>query len=242
VDILTIFLCFCRHYLLAASGISPGRALRDLKTLDSQATSASPLKQPDTFDPNNEKFLRGIQQRGRQAMVAESLARVHRDFDAFLEDQISLNWDEQRQKIYEHFGLAQKEDGAGEGFGASATGAFGRTTKQGKGPTPSRGATAGGTRSVFGRSGLEKSVIGPPGNGLSSSQIFSRSTDGGEAASIQSPDTRFLREKMGYFAEKVQRLNEARLQERPFPVLHEFSQIEEHAGGDVRNKNFSMRW
>lgn len=166
-------------------------------------------------------------------MVAESLARVHRDFDTFLEDQINLNWDDQRRKIYEHFGLAQREDGAGEGFGASASGAFGRTTKQGKGPAPSRGAASTGTRSVFGRSGLEKSVIGPPGNGLSSSQIFAGPADAGDAAAIQTPDTRFLREKMGYFAEKVQRLNQARLQEKPFPVLQEFSQIEEHAGGDV---------
>ncbi|KAK2760360.1 hypothetical protein FQN54_002430 [Arachnomyces sp. PD_36] len=224
------------HYLLAASGISPGRALRDLRTLDSQATSASPLKQADTFDPDNEKFLRGIQQRGRQAMVAESLARVHRDFDAFLEDQVSLNWDEQRQRIYEHFGLAQKEDG-GEGFGASASGAFGRTTKQGKGPAASRGGASAGTRSVFGRSGLEKSVIGPPGNGLTNSQLFSSSGSANEG-STQPADTRFLREKMGYFAEKVQRLNEARLQEKPCPVLHEFSQIEEHAGGDVPRQLF----
>jgi len=31
-------------------------------------------------------------------MVAESLSRVHRDFDAILKKKVSLNWDGQRQK------------------------------------------------------------------------------------------------------------------------------------------------
>jgi nuclear pore complex protein Nup93 len=38
---------------------------------------------------------------------------------------------------------------------------------------------------------------------------------------------------MGHFADKVQRLNAARLDERPFPVLHEFADVEQRAGGDV---------
>lgn len=215
-----------RHYLLAASGISPGHALRDLKALDAQTSIPSPFKQNDGFDPDNEKYMRNVQQRGRQAMVAESLARVHRDFDAFLEEKVNMNWDDQRRKIFQHFGLSSRDDLAG---GESLNrGSFGRSSVHIKQP----GQT--GTRSVFGRSGLEKSVIGQPGNALANSQLFADHSDRGDAAG-QGPDTRFLREKMGLFVRKVSELNAARLEDRPYPIFHEFAEVEDHPGGDVCN-------
>ncbi|KAH8690973.1 Nup93/Nic96-domain-containing protein [Talaromyces proteolyticus] len=211
------------HYLLAASGISPGHALRDLRALDSQSSTSASLKQMDSFDPDNEKFMRSIQQRGRQAMVAESLARVNRDFDAFLEEKVNMNWDDQRRRIFHHFGLSSKDDMGGDQPNRSS---FGRGSTQVRPTGPS------GTRSVFGRSALEKSVIGLPGNPIASSQLFADPNDRGDPSS-QSPDNRFLREKMGIFGEKVRRLNEARLEDRPYSVLHEFAEVENHAGGDV---------
>jgi len=63
----------------------------------------------DSFDPTMKSF-EGHTTTRRHAMVAESLSRVHRDFDAFLEEKVSLNWDGQRQKIFRHFGLVQKDD------------------------------------------------------------------------------------------------------------------------------------
>lgn len=221
--------------MLAASGIAPGRALRDLRTLDAQAAAASPVKPMDGFDPDNEKFLRGIQQRGRHAMVAESLSRVHRDFDAFLEEKVSLNWDEQRRKIFRHFGLAQKDDVSGSPTDTTK-GPFGRSLKQSQQTQAfaSGGPSTSGSRSVFGRSGLEKSVIGSPRSSrLNGSQLFADPVERNEGTSNQSSDTHFLREKMGYFAEKVQHLNATRLEEKFFPIFHEFVQVEEHAGGDV---------
>jgi nuclear pore complex protein Nup93 len=212
---------------LAASGISPLHALRDLRALDSQAAVLSPFKQADSFDPDNEKFIRNIQQRGRQTMVAESLARVHREFDNFLEEKVNLNWDEQRRKIFQHFGLSPKDEIGGDY--SLSKGSFGRTTTR----QSNNGARPSGARSVFGRSALEKSVIGPPGNPLVGSQLFMDPNDRTEATTNQSPDTRFLREKMGYFADKVKSLSGARLDDRPFPIFHEFAAVEEHAGGDV---------
>ncbi|KUL88149.1 hypothetical protein ZTR_04161 [Talaromyces verruculosus] len=213
------------HYLLAASGISPGHALRDLKALDAQASIPSPFKQAEGFDPDNEKFMKSVQQRGRQAMVAESLARVHRDFDTFLEEKVNMNWDDQRRKIFQHFGLSSRDDLAG---GDSLNrGSFGRSATH---PRQPGGAT--GTRSVFGRSGLEKSVIGQPGGSLSSSQLFADHGDRGDVGA-QGPDTRFLREKMGLFARKVGELNAARLEEKPYAIFHEFGSVEDHPAGDV---------
>lgn len=219
-----------RHHSLAASGISPSQVLHDLRTLDAQAAASSPSKDEEPFDPDNQKFLRRIQQRGREAMIAESFARVRRDFDAFLEEKVNLNWEEQRQRIYEHFGLAPRGESEGEGLGASArtTGAFGASKSVRFASGPGQQPTSSTRRSVFGRSGLAKSVIGSTTGTRDAAQIFSPT-----ATSMQSADTRFLREKMGHFASKVQRLNEARLQEKSFPVLHEFSEVEKSTIADV---------
>ncbi|KAJ5175489.1 Nuclear pore protein (Nic96) [Penicillium canariense] len=217
------------HYLLASSGISPGRALRDLRSLDPQASMAT-AREPDSFDPDNQRFLRNIQQRGRQVMIAESLSRAQRDFDTFLEEKVDMDWEEQRQKIFQHFGLSQ-QDGSGTGDLRSTTrGAFGRSGRQSR---PANGPSVASRRSVFGRSGLDKSVIGTPGNGLASRKLFEDPAERGEGLPSSSPDLRFLREKMGHYAEKVQELNIARLQGQAYPVLHQFSEVERHAGGDV---------
>ncbi|OJJ46339.1 hypothetical protein ASPZODRAFT_132408 [Penicilliopsis zonata CBS 506.65] len=225
------------HYLLAASGVSPGRALHDLRTLDPRASVAFPRgKEQESFDPDNQKFLRNIQQRGRQVMVAEGLARAQKDFDLFLEEKVDLDWEEQRQKIFRHFGLVQKDNRPSDKLGATTKGSFGRSTKDQK--RSSQGVAPGSGRSVFGRSALGKSVIGTPGAGLSGSQFSEEPSERADGPAAHSPDSHYLREKMGYYADKVQRLNSARLQGHTFPVLHEFSDVEKHAGGDAPRQLF----
>ena len=218
---------------MAASGVSPGHALRDLKALDPQASLATTQKEQDLFDPDNQKFLKNIQQRGRQVMITESLARTNRDFDLFLEEKVDMDWEEQRRKIFQHFGLAQKDDGVDD-----ARAGFGRSVRRSKqfGPASANGPTSTSRRSVFGRSALEKSVIGTPGTGTASIRLFEDPMDRNEGAGGHS-DLRFLREKMGYYADKVRQLNSARLHTKTFPILHEFSDVEGHVGGDVSSDN-----
>ncbi|RJE23640.1 Nuclear pore protein [Aspergillus sclerotialis] len=223
------------HYLLAASGIPAGRALRDLKALDPHASIGTPTKDQDDFDPDNQKFLRSLQHRGRQVMIAEGLARTHRDFDMFLENKVNMDWEAQRKKIFQHFGLAQKDEQVGDAFGATQRGSFGRSAKQSRhlGATSPHGPSTPSRRSVFGKSGLEKSVIGTPGAGLAFSQLAENQAERGDGPVLSTPDFRFLQEKMGHYAEKVQFLNSARLQAQSYPILHEFSEVEKHAGGDI---------
>ncbi|KAJ5565254.1 hypothetical protein N7513_001496 [Penicillium frequentans] len=221
------------HYLLASSGIAPGRTLRDLRSLDPQASLAA-TREPDTFDPDNQRYLKNIQQRGRQVMIAESLSRAQRDFDSFLEEKVDMDWEEQRQNIFQHFGLAQKDSSHGASLKPTMRGgAFGRSARQSK-----QGGPAASRRSVFGRSGLDKSVIGTPGAGLTSRQLFEDPAERSEGLTAPSPDLRFLREKMGHYAEKVQQLNLVRLQGRTYPVLHQFSEVEMQTGGDAPRQLF----
>ena len=79
---------------------------------------------------------------------------------------------------------------------------------------------------------MQKSVIGTAGVGSENGSVFRDVAE----KSTQAPatqDDRFQRERQAKFAEKVQRLNEARLQEVSFPILKEFSEIEGKPGGDV---------
>lgn len=157
-------------------------------------------------------------------MIADSLARVRKDFDDFLEDKVNVDWEDQRQRIYEHFGLAAKDDRKG-------TSAFGRTTA---GPKAPEAFASRGKRSVFGRSALGKSVIGSPSTGPGSSRLLSKTVNGGNGdVAMETGDTRFTRDKIGHFASKVQTLNEARLQKHAFPLLHQFAEVESLGAGEV---------
>lgn len=211
--------------------------MRDLRSLDPQASVAA-TRDTDNFDPDNQRFLRNIQQRGRQAMIAESLSRAQRDFDSFLEEKVDMDWEDQRRRIFDHFGLSQKDAAnAGGQMKSTTTGAFGRSARQSKQAGLNPGAAAS-RRSVFGRSGLDRSVIGTPGAGLSSRQIFEDPAERSEGLSAPSANARFSREKMSNYAEKVQHLNNVRLQNQTYPVLHQFSDVELQSGGDIPHQIF----
>ena len=176
-------------------------------------------------------------------MIAESLSRAQRDFDTFLEEKVDMDWEDQRRKIFQHFGLSQRDGSTAGDLKSTTRGAFGRSARQSKqaGASQAQGPSGASRRSVFGRSALEKSVIGTPGTGLASRQLFEDPSERNEGPAVSSPDLRFLREKMGHYADKVQNLNVARLQGQAYPILHQFAQVELQNGGDVRTSNSSPR-
>ena len=168
------------------------------------------------------------------SMIAEGLNRAERDFDAFLEENVTMNWEEQRKRIYEHFGLTPKggKDDSTVFPSPDGKGSFGRSTRRGR----AHGATANGhgtpTRSVFGSTGMQKSVIGTPGTGAGNATLFADVADKmGNGIGVQ--DDRYVRQKQGRYAEKVQQLNASRLREVVYPVLQEFARVEREPGGEV---------
>ena len=169
-------------------------------------------------------------------MIAEGIERANRTFDAYLEEHVDINWEAQRKKIYEHFGLMPK---VGESFSESGDylnpggkGGFGRSLRRGRGSNVDRPGQSTLNRSIFGNSGMQKSVIGTPGVGSGNATLFGDLEDKtGSVTPVQ--DNRVLRERQSQFAEKVQKLNRARLQEIIYPVLQEFSGVEGQPGGEV---------
>ena len=231
------------HYLLAASGINVGATRRDLDSLAVSSSASATLAQPGDWDPDSHKFVEQLQEQQTVRMVTEGLERAHRRFDAFLEENVDINWDLQRQRIYEHFGLTPKDpDGLDGSSGPSGSGSFGHSARKSRLVKNASSGRSTLNRSIFGQSSLQRSVIGTPGVGSENATLFADVAEKTVAVAT-GPDDRFLREKQRNYAGKVQDLNEARLrskrirngrrqQEAAYPVLQEFLSIENQPGGD----------
>ncbi len=226
------------HYLLAASGVNPGTTLRDLKSLNVQPSITSNLQPSTDWDPDTSKYINQLQQQSTLKMISEGIERAHRNFDSFLEENVDINWELQRKKIYEHFGLMSQANDRLDDFADSVnpagSGSFGKSTRRGRSTNAGRSGQPTLKRSIFGKSSLQKSVIGTPGVGSGNATLFAEEAEknGTEPAK---QDDRFLREKQLKFAKKVHDLNYARMQGSDYPLLQEFSSIELQPGGEVRS-------
>ena len=224
------------HYLLAASGVNPGTTLRDLKSLNNQPSAANNLQPSTGWDPDTSKYINQMQQQSTLQMISEGIERAHRNFDAYLEETVDINWELQRKKIYEHFGLMSRGNDRLDGFAdinnPVGSGSFGKSTRRARSTHAGQSGQSTLSRSIFGKSGIQKSVIGTPGVGSGNTTLFAQEAErNGTGSTIQ--DNRFLQDKQLRFAEKVQKLNFARMQGNDYPILQEFSSVESQPGGEV---------
>ena len=216
------------HYLLAGSGVAPGKAYRNFQAMDGEEIFAEPRVAREHFADESTNYLKGLRTRGREAMVRESMDRVYREVDTFIEQSLGIDFEEQKQRIMEHFGLVPRDDS--DDMPPATVGSFGRTSRKGRSGLAD---TTKSTRSVFGRTAMDKSIIGAAGSVSGTTSLF-----GGEGAVSQSnglsrgQNARDLRDKERLFLQKVEQLNQARSQEKPFPIMQQFAQVEEMAGGE----------
>ena len=198
------------------------------------------MPQVADWDPDTSKYINQLQQQSTMKMINEGIQRAHKQFDLYLEENVDINWELQRKKIYEHFGLVKASNDFDETNRASSPavkGSFGRSTRRGRLGNKDRPGQNSLNRSIFGNSGLQKSVIGSPSSSASNPPLFADVAERNGASPTPHID-RFTREKEGKFAEKVQKLNQSRLQEAPFPILHEFLEVESQQIGEVSEDNF----
>ncbi|KAJ2978316.1 hypothetical protein NUW58_g7535 [Xylaria curta] len=169
-------------------------------------------------------------------MIADGLDRSAKDFDDFLEDNITMEWEAQRKRIYEHFGIKSRRRRARRPWRGSLRQRIIRRVRPIKKKSESislcERLLAKG--SALGRSILQKSVIGTPSKIGSHQPEFKdvEDTAGAPAAAPNgsSIDDRFIREKQGKLADRVRDLNLARLEKIPYPILHEFAEVESRTG------------
>jgi len=219
------------HYLLSASGVNTGQALRDLERLaeDSIPQGAAPEQVASAV--TGVKFdLARRHHDDFQAMVDSRVEKAQDDFNKMIEEKLGgVDWASQHQRIYEHFGL-KKPQGLGastrDSFGPSETGGFGLTSRRSR-----LGASVGGKS--FGVPGLSRSVIGAPGvRGARQSQFADVQEKLPADGMRVVPEDRILRVKQNKYADRVKELNIARLQERAYPVLSKFADVESEPSGE----------
>ncbi|RYP40141.1 hypothetical protein DL767_001856 [Monosporascus sp. MG133] len=222
------------QYMLAASGVDPGAAVKDLNSFNVQGARAErPAPGPSATDIDVEAYLANLQTKTTLSMIADGLERSVRDFDNFLEDNITMEWEAQRMRIYEHFGIKTRDDGLADAAagtpGKETQGGFGKSRRNPKG---ARSAPPGAKASAFGRSNLQKSVIGTPSKiGFHQPAFKENGDQNGDMAPLSNAgDDRFLREKQGNLAERVRQLNTARLEKAPYPILSELAAVESRSG------------
>ena len=229
------------HYLLAASGVNPGATRRDLESFTEQRSTPLNASIAPGWDPDNAKYMRQHEQRLTERITREALEGAEKRFNAFLEENADINWEEQRKRIYDHFGLTPRESGD-EATDTVGRGSFGHSARRSRASKFGTTGRATLKRSVFEQSGLQKSVIGSPGAGASNATVFADVAEKSGPVSA-SPDDRFLREKQARYALAVQGLNQARLRRartregqvepnQSFSVVNEFMSIESQPGGD----------
>lgn len=210
------------HYLLAGSGVAPGKAYKDFQALDGDLSGLEKLPRPSLVD-DRDAYLKGLQTKGREAMMKESMQRVYREVDAYIEQSLGIDFEEQKVRIMEHFGLLARDESA-SGHDKSA---FGKSRSIKKSDST--------TRSVFGRSAAEKSLIGVPGTGLGTTSLFggdSAAASTGQTNLIKNQTMRDLRDKERLFVEQIQQLNQDRMAGKSFPVMQNFESVERVANGD----------
>lgn len=161
-----------------------------------------------------------------------------RDFDLFVAKNVTMEWDLQRQRIFEHFGLLPKGSAATD----TTLGSFG-------------GLSAFGASS-FGRSKLGASA----GNGTNRSSVWAKSSIGGSVLGMSCAEqvpgayignlfadvdtsrqmelSRPVQLRREQYGEAIQQMNEMRLGLNSpgggtFPVLNTFAALTEASGNDM---------
>ncbi|KEZ41862.1 Nucleoporin NIC96 [Scedosporium apiospermum] len=216
------------HYVLAASGIDLGAAAKDLGSLSVHPSKvdrhAGETGGPSEIDV--ETYLENLQKKTTLGMIQDGLERSAKAFDNFLEDNMAAEWEVQRKRIYEHFGILQRDTGGDSGRETQA--GFGRSRRKSQ---LAGAASRAGRSTILGNSSLQRSVIGAPARIGSHKPEFSDverpSEPSRQLGGVQSSDDRALREKQSKLAEKVTNLNKARVLQHPYPILSELAEIEQ---------------
>jgi nuclear pore complex protein Nup93 len=221
-----------RHYLLASAGVSTVNALKDLNSFSANTGANVTNGGQNLADTDMDSFVSNLRTRSTMEMIQEGMEQSKKDFDNFLEETVQMNWDAQRLKIYEHFGLGRPAENldASTTAGQSTRGAFGKSSR-------GRGLGASASTMAFGASGLQKSVLGNSSMRVPVNSKSISSEDASAGPRIHLED-RVNRERQEVYAKQIQDLNDARAVGKCFPFLHQLCAVEDLAG-DNNKKSIS---
>lgn len=221
------------HYLLSASGVNTGKALRDLEDLagSTNNNAQAQLDSSDLLLDNGVKdTLAKKYQNDFQNMVDAHVQKSKDDFYKMIDEKLhGVDWDSHRQRIYEHFGLRKPQnlgESTADGAYDSVSASFGRSSRRGR-----HGAST--LDKSYGLPGMARSVIGTPGPMAARRSVFGDIAEKQPADGVRTAsDDRVLRMKQEHYSDRVKDLNVARLQEKVYPMLKRFAEVEAEPSND----------
>lgn len=222
--------------MLAASGVPRASTLRDLDSINTLRESTSIPSTSAPLDTDIDAYVNGLQAKSSAELFQEYMAQTKRDFDTFVEDRYGMDQQEQRKRIYEHFGLSKVEERFGTPDAGSSSrtggGGFGRSSRR---PELNGGSQASPHRQSLGAQSMSRSVLGKSvGRGSLRGSLFSDVAERTNASPAPtSSEDPSLRNKQEKYATKVKELNLSRLEGRVYPVVEQFARVEMEPGEDV---------
>ncbi|KAK6357889.1 hypothetical protein TWF730_007246 [Orbilia blumenaviensis] len=185
------------HYLLQAAGVNSEQALKDLESVDF-SFEETPVRTTVTsqIDTDIDGFLRNRKEQSISKAIDEGIRRTTLEFESYLLNNLNIDWDDQRKKIYEHFGLTKPSDGGQStpfgqsSFGVSAAGRAGA--------------------SIYGRTRLTHAslgslVLGAPPKVGNQTWAFEDTVKENQGAPMEQ-----MFNRQGSYAKAVQKLNDSR--------------------------------
>ncbi len=83
--------------------MSTAGAIRDLNNFTAHAGAVSGQGGSGAADSDLDNYMSTLKTQSTLEMIQEGLQQSKRDFESFLEENVQMNWDEQRKKIYKSF-------------------------------------------------------------------------------------------------------------------------------------------
>lgn len=190
-------------------------------------------------------YLRNRKEQNVMSSIEDGMRRTSRDFDTFVAKNVTMEWEAQKQRIFEHFGLAPRSAAPAPGtaqsdFGNSTFGgglsAFGVSSFGRSKLGASFGPGAAGRGSVWAKGGMGGSVFGKSAAtvaGVPAGKLFSDVDP-----TRQMELSRQVQVRQQQFAMAVKRMNEVRLRAGTadgsvFPIMKMFGDITGTSGNDM---------
>ncbi|KAL7276192.1 nuclear pore complex subunit [Rhizina undulata] len=237
------------HYLLAAGGINTDEALRDLDAIDFHYEPSSSVY----IDTDIDGYLRSRKEQNVMSSIEDGMRRTARDFDSFVAKNVTMEWEAQKQRIFEHFGLAPRATGSPAGAGAQDTSFSGGLSAFGAssfGKSKLGASVSGGSfsqsiwaKSAMGTSVLGRSTVGPSASATGYQGSLFPDIDPSRQIEMSRP----VQIRQQQFATAVKNMNEVRqgavnAHGANFPVMKTFADITSKSGNDMLTLQLQDSW
>ncbi|KAF3910446.1 hypothetical protein ABW20_dc0106999 [Dactylellina cionopaga] len=215
------------HYLLQAAGVNSEQALKELESVDFSFEETPARARETRVDTDIDGFLRNRKEQSITKAIEEGIKRTTLEFESYLLSNLNIDWDDQRKKIYEHFGLTKPSDGGQPTpFGQSSFG-ISAATRAGA-------STFGGSR--FTQASLGALVLGTPPKVGNQTWAFEDTVKENQGAPVEQMYNRQV-----HYAKAVLKLNDSRTEAKPAKLIENFTEVSK-VSSDLISTQLNDAW